>query len=433
MGSLHLWQNGELVGEWEHVSNGADRFRYAASWLASPASRRLSASFPWPATADDWIKGPLVGDWFENLLPDSAQIREQIARRFGVGQTPFELLKEIGRDCVGAVQLLAPGQTPDNVRTIQCRALTEEQIADELRRTAHPAQYLADEGTPFRISLAGAQEKTAFLFHEGKWCRPIGSTPTTHIFKLPLQQVGDVPMPHSLENEWLCAQLLNALGIPTAKSEVLDFGDWSCLAVERFDRKLAPNGEWWMRLPQEDFCQAMAVPPRQKYESDGGPGITSCVQLLRAGSSQPQDAWTFFRTQVLLWVLQAPDGHGKNFSIQHLAGGDFRLTPLYDVHSAYPISGHGRNKLPVRQLKMAMAVSSKNRHYRWQEVGARHWLAHASAVGLGQQMEAQLASISKEVEGAVSKTGQKLPKGFPGKLFDSICNGAMDAANNLCS
>jgi serine/threonine-protein kinase HipA len=428
---LTVWQNGMQVGNWEHSAHGADRFRYAESWLESSAGRTLSASFPWPASAADWITGSVVGNWFENLLPDSPQVREQIARRFAVRPTTFDLLKEIGRDCVGAVQLLPPGQQPIKVDTIQYETLTEQQVADELQRTANPSTYLADEGAPFRISLAGAQEKTALLFHEGKWCRPIGSTPTTHIFKLPLQRIGDVPMPHSLENEWLCAKLLSAVGLPTAQSEILHFGEWSCLAVKRFDRKLAPNQAWWMRLPQEDFCQALGVPPRQKYESDGGPGITPCVELLRSGSLDPQDAWTFLRAKVMLWILQAPDGHGKNFSIQHRAGGGFRLTQLYDVLSAYPISGHGRNKLPIRQLKMAMAVTAKNRHYRWQEIQPRHWLSHAASLGMEEPMETLLASISKDMENAISKTNSKLPTGFPNELLDAVCEGALHAAHSF--
>ena len=66
------------------------------------------------------------------------------------------------------------------------RALETAELAG-VTSPAAPGGELED----FRISIAGAQEKTAFLRHQGKWCRPIGSTPTTHIFKLPLGLVGN--------------------------------------------------------------------------------------------------------------------------------------------------------------------------------------------------------------------------------------------------
>lgn len=428
---LHVWQNGERVGEWERSAGGAHRFRYAASWLISPAARPLSASFPWPVTAEDWIEGAVVEHWFANLLPDSAAVRDQVARRFEVRATTFELLAEIGRDCVGAVQLLPPGEEPQQVRSIDAETLSEREVADELRNAALPGTGLGRAAAPFRISLAGAQEKTALLLHGGQWCRPRGSTPTTHILKLPMQQAGGVPMPHSLENEWLCGRLLAAWGMPVAQSRILEFEDRRCLAVERFDRRLAPDANWWMRLPQEDFCQALGVAPDHKYESDGGPGMAQCVELLRSGAVDSADATRFLRAQLLYWVLQATDGHAKNFSIQHRAGGGFRLTPFYDVLSAYPISGHGRDRIPLQRLDMAMAVSGKNRHYRWGEIRPRHWRTTAERLGLGAEVESLLEEIPASVETALAAACRDLPSGFPEYVLDSITDGARAAAASL--
>ncbi len=431
MESLNIWQNGTLVGEWQHSVRGTDRFRYADSWLTADEGRTLSASFTWPAHPGEWITGAVVENWFENLLPDSAQVREQIARRFGVRPSPFELLKEIGRDCVGAVQLLPIDEQPTEIQSIQFDVLTEAEVATELQIAGQSALNLANTDVPFRISLAGAQEKTALLFHRKKWCRPRGSTPTTHILKLPLSQVGDLPMPHSLENEWLCGRILSECGLPVAQSEILHFNGMSCLAVERFDRRLSPDRKWWMRLPQEDLCQAFGVPPIQKYENEGGPGISACVNFLRSGSIQANDASNFLRAQLLFWILQAPDGHGKNFSIQHRAGGDFQLTPLYDVLSAYPISGHGVGRLPTRQIKMAMAVVGKNRHYRWHDIQPRHWLEHCKQIGMGEQMERLLQSVPSQVDQALSKIESQLPDRFPGEVFDSIADGARKTAGKI--
>lgn len=432
MASLNLWQNGELVGEWQHSARGTDRFRYSASWLTSAAARPLSISFPWPVTASDWIAGDFVAAWFSNLLPDSPVVRTQIAQRFAINRpTIFKLLAEIGRDCVGAVQLLLPGEQPADIQSIQYEPLSDSEVAEELRRASSNPSYLINESANFRISLAGAQEKTALLFHEGQWCRPLGSTPTTHILKLPLKQIGEVPMPHSLENEWLCARILRAWGVATASAQVLNFEDQTCLAVERFDRRLAADRNWWMRLPQEDLCQALGVAPEHKYESDGGPGIRDCVNLLRQGSTNSADAVNFFRTQILFWLLQAPDGHAKNFSVQHQAGGGFHMTPLYDVLSTYPISGHGRNRLPEQRLAMAMAISGKNKHYRWAEILPRHWQELGDGLGLGAEVSKVLSSIPQEVDGILSAVAENLPDGIPVELSQPILDGVRKAAAKL--
>src|SRR5690606_17250821 len=130
-------------------------------------------------------------------------------------------------------------------------------------------------------SIAGAQEKTGLLRHQGRWCVPLGSTPSTHIFKLPLGLVGNMraDMTGSVENEWLCLKLMAAFGIPVAEADMASFDGQPVLLVTRFDRRLADDGSWWMRLPQEDMCQASGLPASRRYESDGGPGIARIMEL----------------------------------------------------------------------------------------------------------------------------------------------------------
>lgn len=140
----------------------------------------------------------------------------------------------------------------------------------------------------FRISIAGAQEKTALAWIDGRWCLPHGSTPTTHILKLPMGLVGNMKLDlsHSIENEWLCSCILAAYGLTVAECEPLQFEDVKVLAVKRFDRAWldGPSGPWLARLPQEDFCQATGTPAALKYESDGGPGIERIMGLPRTSA-----------------------------------------------------------------------------------------------------------------------------------------------------
>jgi serine/threonine-protein kinase HipA len=131
-----------------------------------------------------------------------------------------------------------------------------------------------DNDEDLRLSIAGAQEKTALLRHEGLWLLPHGSTPTTHIFKLPLGLVGHMQadMRTSVENEWLCSKIMKAYEIPIAQCEIEHFEDQKALVVERFDRTPSSDGSWIIRRPQEDMCQATGTSPLHKYQSDGGKG-----------------------------------------------------------------------------------------------------------------------------------------------------------------
>jgi serine/threonine-protein kinase HipA len=164
------------------------------------------------------------------------------------------------------------------------------------------------------------------------------------------------------------------------------FGEHRTLVIERFDRRLAPGGKWFLRLPQEDLCQATATPPGLKYQSDGGPGIRAIMDLLLGSEQATEDRRDFMRTQFVFWMLAAIDGHAKNFSVALLPAGAYKLTPRYDILSAYPVIGHGRGKLSLQKVRMAMAIEGKNLHYRWQEIKTRHWLETAKRCGFGENL-----------------------------------------------
>ncbi|MFN2767851.1 HipA domain-containing protein, partial [Escherichia coli] len=82
------------------------------------------------------------------------------------------------------------------------------------------------------------------------------------------------------------------------------------------------------------------------------PGIEAIMKLLLGSRTTLEDRETFFKSQILFWMLAAIDGHGKNFSIFIEPGTSFRLTPLYDVMSAFPI--FEARGIEVKKAKMAM-------------------------------------------------------------------------------
>lgn len=424
--TLVVWMNGERVAVWQRPTGRSTHvLRYTEEWASSARVRPLSLSLPITPTLE--IRSDAVGHYFANLLPDSETIRARLARRFGTGTEPFDLLAAIGRDCVGAVQLLPEDESPVGFDRVEGDPLTPKGVERLLQGAVSEAAPAELAERDFRISIAGAQEKTALLRWKGRWYLPRQATPTTHIIKLPMGAVGgarQLDLSTSVENEWICGELLRELGLAVARSEMATFGSQRALVVERFDRERiaeGPHGAWIARLPQEDFCQATGTPPQRKYEADGGPGMARVLELLRA-SDEPQDRATFLRAQLAFWLLAAIDGHAKNFSIFLLRGSRYHLTPLYDVISAWPIIGRGSRRIAPQEAKLAMAVPSTKAHWRLSEILPRHWKALASRHGGARTWEG-LLDVVERMERALSAVSDRLPKDFPPSLFDAIAAG----------
>jgi serine/threonine-protein kinase HipA len=425
MPELWIWMNGEFVGRWYRGRTGHHRFVYEESWLSSSRTRPLSLSMP--IGADRTVEGVTVSNFFDNLLPDSEAIRKRAATRFKTGSTEsFDLLQAIGRDCVGAIQILPAGAHPEGFDRLDYDVLSDADVERILQSTpVEPGLGARGDGdADFRISIAGAQEKTALLRIGKQWCRPKLATPTTHILKLPLGLVGGrkLDLSHSVENEWLCAKILREMGFPVAHSEIVEFGTQKALAVGRFDREFAGNGSWIARLPQEDFCQVAGVAPGQKYEVDGGPGMAVILSVLASSQAPIEDTMTFLRAQLAFWLLAAIDGHAKNFSIFLLPGGQYRLTPLYDVLSAWPVIGSGAGKLPKQKAGLAMAVHSKNAHYKLDEIQPRHWQQLAIKSNARNAWPALVDMVGSAVV-ATERALTGLAPGFPTQIADAILSG----------
>jgi serine/threonine-protein kinase HipA len=435
--TLALWANGEYVGRWTIPARGDMELQYDAGWIASARGRPISLSLPITLNNDP-VKGDNVANYFEGLLPDSDAIRKRVAARFKTGSTEaFDLLAAIGRDCVGALQLLPEGQEPTGVDKVEGAVVDEEAIERHLLEVVAPERFAGaqDPDDDFRISLAGAQEKDAFLWWGGKWLKPRGATPTTHIFKMPIGSVGgrQADFSTSVDNEWLCLRLFKAYGLPTAQARIATFGKQRVLVVERFDRVLSAGGTRLFRLMQEDFCQATGTSPLVKYENEGGPGLERLFTLTQQSLNAENDLRTLMASQILFWMLRAPDGHAKNFSIQLQPGvsGRFRLTPIYDVMSAYPVIGDRPNQWALQDLKLAMALPGKNRHYHAHNIQRRHFNSTAKKVGYSETAEPLLQEIIARTPDAIAQVEADLPQGFSQSVADSVLEGLLNAARKL--
>jgi serine/threonine-protein kinase HipA len=223
----------------------------------------------------------------------------------------------------------------------------------------------------------------------------------------------------SVENEWCCLQILSAYGLTTNHSEIITFDSKKVLVIERFDRRWSQNSSVLLRLPQEDMCQALGAFSDLKYESDGGPGIQQIMSLLNGAFDAVADREHFMKSVFLFWVLGAIDGHAKNFSIFLEAGGRFRLTPLYDVMSAYPLIV--KQQLMKKNMKMAMAVKGKNRHYRWLDIQLRHWFDTAAKCQFPESaMRRIIEEVFDEMDAVIDNVRKNLPKDFPRVISEAI-------------
>ncbi len=391
---LNVYVGSSRVGTYSRAANGSTAFRYEPDWVSSELAFPISLSMP---LSNRIWSGASANSYFDGLLPDDQAVRDKIASREQADSAgTFDLLSVIGRDCVGALRFVPEGLGPGDPTKMTYRPVTDDEIANRIAflETIPLGVFVDDDD--FRISIAGVQEKTAFLQIKGRWQLPLGSTPTSHIFKPAMKN-----SPHGADfsdtpwNEWFCLTLCRTLGLETTNAEVLIYDNKPVIVVERFDRLW--HDDVLYRVPQEDICQALGMPPTRKYQSDGGPRIVDILELLNGAAAPREDRLRFMKAQIVFWLLAAIDGHAKNFSI-FLTPGGYKLAPLYDVMSAAPYSEFSAHK-----VKLAMAVGN-NRHYRVKEIQPRHFYQTGQKVGLRKQdIDDVFADLISQMDGALTK------------------------------
>jgi len=418
--------NGLLVGHLRKSAEGGISFQYDSTWLTTPDNYPISLNLPLEPSRHS---GDVVYNFFDNLLPDNPATRTHIQQRFKVKSShPFDLLEAIGKDCIGAIQLYPDTESPNNVKAIIGTPLSDKELQQKVvsSRTAPLGMNKSHE--EFRISLAGAQDKTGLLWHDEKWQSPEGTTPTTHIIKLPIGKIdhNEIDLSDSVDNEWLCLKLLDLYGLDVTEAERLTIGETTVLSVERFDRRLAKDKSCIMRLPQEDMCQALGFSPGNKYEADGGPGIPEIMKLLEGSKHAEKDRADFLKANFLFWLMAAPDGHAKNFSIFIKENGEYHLTPLYDVISVYPLVSNGR-VLQHHNFKMAMSLRGSKRYYKLGDPFAftlEHLLSTAERCDFSRnEMRQIIEDALEQTEHVLEQAKALLPSDFEASVSTPIFEG----------
>ena len=334
------------------------------------------------------LKNPTEA-FIEGLIPESEAVRQALAHEYNLSswKNPFAILEKIGLECAGAVQFVAPEEL-ENFANNQGELfpLTQQQLEQRLQRlerSLHKSWVMHRE----RWSLAGAQSKFALRFHDGQWCEAAGAQPTTHIFKPGIHDLKDQAL-----NEHLCLKALGRLGLPVAHTNYQKFGGSAAIVVQRYDRISTDVGVF--RLHQEDMCQAISTLPERKYESSRGPSALTIISLLRR-VCPPEDVEIFIQALIANYLLGAPDGHAKNYSLLHLPNGQIRLAPLYDIASGFPYTSSlsrdtysmdqsNNNGIPGKNdglEKAAMAIGGER---RFGKVTSKHWTKFARDAGFDE-------------------------------------------------
>ncbi len=316
----------QIVGHLSSVDSQNLSFQYTQSWLekGTPRDGAFPVSLSLPLRRETYSP-PVSHDFFVNLLPEGG-VRGRLEAHLKVSPgNDIELLRRVGGDCAGALSLVPSGTTSHR-----------EQRPGDLRKIDEDAlqRWASGYGVPFarsddetgvRLSLAGAQDKLPVRLQDDAYFLPAGSEPSTHILKF-----ASPPYSYLPENEAFVNLIAKELGLVVPRAWLETVGTQRFLVLERYDRE--HTNERWRRLHQEDFCQALGVSHRRKYEHEGGPTLKQCAQLLRQHASIPAiEIERLLKWSLFNLLAGNSDAHAKNVSLLWSANGRLTLAPFYDL------------------------------------------------------------------------------------------------------
>jgi len=375
MSELEVLIEGDLVARIRMNKGGRLSLDYEPGWRDSPSGYSLSVSMP---LAEITYSHKAVWPYIWNLLPENPNVLQRWGQQFHVSaSSPFKLLEFVGADVPGAAQFFPPAAL-EEVQSQQKPSIdwiSVDELAQRLAQLRSDIAAVRRPGDKGKMSLPGAQAKTAFCWDERhrRWGVPSGRAPTTHIFKPAIPGFDGL-----VENEHLCHDIARRLSFLVARSFVLTLNETTYIVIERFDRLPPARGSAFVRrVHQEDMCQALGLMPGAKYQQDGGPGIPDIVALIRRVSSSPDDdVYRFIDANAFNWLIGGTDAHAKNYSLLIGADNQIRLSPLYDLSS----------QLPYPELidqRVAMKIGDQ---YDIPLIGFREWQALASACAIDSEM-----------------------------------------------
>ncbi len=391
---------GKLVRE-----KGLLSFTYDDPYIHQENAPSLSASLPLQGNSFDHV---LTSAFFSGLLPEDI-VRQRIARKLQISEeNSFGLLEQIGGECAGAVSVYPEGIKQDTTSENTYKILNEDDAYDIMSQLDKRPLMAGEDD--IRISGAGVQDKLIVAIVKGQLAIPLRNTPSTHIIKPKIQDLDE-----TVQNEFFCMRLAQAAGLPVPDVEIFYLKDEPFYLVERYDRiKHADNSV--TRLHQEDICQALHIPPEQKYENEGGPSLRQCFDLLerhiKEGRMAGINRMLLLQGVIFNFLIGNGDAHGKNFSILYEGEGE-RLAPFYDLLCTKIYGHHFKSR-------MAMKIGGK---YKFRDVAYRHFEKVADENGFkGSLLKAQTQKLVKAVSKQAPKIAEKLnqDKKTASPVYDKI-------------
>ncbi|MDZ4777129.1 MAG: type II toxin-antitoxin system HipA family toxin [Alphaproteobacteria bacterium] len=413
--ALSVWWNDAIVGTLRLDEHGDTTFDYASDWLADADRPALSRSLPKQAEPFDRRR---TRPFFAGLLPEEAQ-RDAVARSLGISKgNDFAFLKALGGDVAGALTLWPEGETPPAYDgSVAREPLGDNALVAMLDALPTRPFLVGDEG--LRLSLAGAQSKIPVVLVDGAIALPAPGQPTTHILKPPMTR-----FPATTENEAFAMRLASAIGLSVASVEARRIKDRPFLLVERYDRAIDEAGVA-RRLHQEDFCQALGIPPELKYAAEGGPTFKVGFQLLRDATSRPAlEVLKLLDAAIFQLIVGNADAHGKNYSLLYGPDGAV-LAPLYDLLCTIAYPGVS----PKLAMKIAGLATIE-------DLKVAPWTQFASDTGLGGAfVRRRVSELAESVRSHARDVAALLERGFDadalGRYRDIVVSRAEAVASSV--
>ena len=374
---LDLYLHSRKTGVLEQDDNANLRFQYNREYLNSDTAKSIPVSMP---LTDSAYANSVVKLYFSGILPDESA-RRRLARALGISENnPFGMLEVIGGECAGALSLL-PLDADFPVSDAPDTILDQKQLSELLQELR--GNPLLGSRQDMRLSLAGAQDKIAVKVIDNQVALVRNGEPTTHILKPCIQDLGG-----TAENEFFCMTLAARVGITAPEVRFSETGNTQYILVKRFDRQELSDSVV-QRLHQEDFCQALSIPPELKYEDEGGPEVAQSQELLRRVVNQPAaDRLIFLRMLIFHYLVGNADAHAKNYALLYSSDADApSLAPIYDVLCTAVYPSLAKN--------LAMRIGGRNVPDTMQR---NHWLSLVPDTKAAHQLLIkEMASLARNI------------------------------------
>lgn len=327
---LCIGKAGLPVGALVYVSQGRrenSAFAYGEEWLASSARFNVSADLQLmaghqphkAASPHDSVFHGAIADtapdaWGRRVIArDHAKRRKNDPQLLALTELDYLLaVDDFSR--VGALRLRDPDGTWQRTTTggqrstpplIELeRVFLASRAVERGDETAEDLRYLQGKGT----SLGGMRPKCTLIDEDGRLA--IGKFPS----------VGDARS--VTRGEVLALKLAALAGIDAAPARIVLLGEVPVAVIGRFDRDAADG-----RIPYQSAASLLQA----SREEDRC--YTEIADAIRAhGHAPTQDVRQLWRRLVFNLLISNVDDHLQNHGFLHVAHGQWRLAPAFDIN-----------------------------------------------------------------------------------------------------